>query len=125
MKNIKLLTVFLLILGCSAAFADNDVKMIDYKEIINQNAQNINHVKIGMTISDVVNLMKNFQSEVKDGILNNPWKIESKGNTEIYHYLTRRHPPFTPILENQAVPVIFVNGLVSAVGRHYLKDARK
>jgi hypothetical protein len=68
--------------------------------------------------------MKSFQSEVRDGKLKNPWKIESSGNAIIYHYLTKNHPPFVPILEWQATPVIFVNGIVSAVGRDYLRDAR-
>ncbi len=124
MKNFKRLIVLLLMFNSISVWANSEVEKVTYREMLSLNAQNINHVKNGMAISSVVSLMKNYQSEVKDGTLSNPWRIESKGNTDIYHYLTRGHPPFTPILEQQAIPVIFINGKVSAVGREYLRNAR-
>jgi len=123
MKNI-LIVVFLTICVCSTVWAENEVEKVSYKKMLNLNAQNIRQIKEGMTIPEVVTIMMDLQAKVRSGPLNNPWRIEYKGDTEIYHYLTRGHPPFLPILENQAIPVIFVDGKVTAVGRQFLKEAR-
>ena len=129
MKLFKRLFIILLIASPLSVFADDTVTEnvtvnVTYRQMLNFNIKNINGVKTGMDTSTVIKVMKNYQSEVKDGSLSNPWKIEKTGNTEVYHYLTRRHPPFTPILEHQATPVIFVNGKVTAIGRNFLRAAR-
>ena len=115
---------FFLLSSSIGVCVGSDVEKVSYRAMLNLNAQNIRQVKEGMTIPSVVSLMKNYQSRVRNGVLSNPWKIEAKGNTEIYHYLTRRHPPFTSILEQQATPIMFIDGKVSAIGRQFLKDTR-
>ena len=97
---------------------------VSYKAMLKENAANITQIEIGMTESEVILIMKDYQSEVRDGALNNPWKIESNSSIDIYHYLTRKHPPFTTIRDNQATPIIFEDSKVSAIGRSYLEEAR-
>jgi len=131
--NIKnsfiILSLTAVIAGCAQTSNNSDqalsAEKITYKHMLNFNVENINKVKNGMTIDEVKLIMKDYNSEVRDGPLNNPWKIESSGNTEIFHYLTKSHPPFTPILEYQSEPVIFVDGKVQSIGRAYLKSARR
>lgn len=117
-----MLTIIGLLVTISADPCSAEV--VPYRQMLSTNAGNVNNVTVGMTVPEVKKLMGNFQSEVRDGPLDNPWKIEVLGNTSVYHYLTRRHPPFTPILEQQATPVIFVNGKVTAIGRGFLRQAR-
>ena len=124
MNKSKLLLSLLLALVAGSVWAADEVTQVTYRQILTFNATNVNQVTTGMTTAEVVSLMKNYQSEVRDGMLSNPWKIESVGDTAVYHYLTRKNPPFTPIAEQQATPVIFKNGKVTAVGRGYLKAAR-
>lgn len=124
MKYIKRLLIVCVALQSLSIFAEDEVIKVSYREMLNLNRQNIILVKTGMDITSVTTIMKNYQSDVRDGLLNNPWKIERKGNMDVYHYLVNRNPPFTPILEQQAKPVIFVNGKVQSIGREYLRSAR-
>jgi len=100
-------------------------RRVSYEALYTGNARNINNVEVGMTIDQVVMIMGTDTSAVRDGPLTNPWKTESLGEMEIHHYLTRKNPPFTPILENQATPIIFESGRVVSVGRSYIKSARR
>jgi hypothetical protein len=68
--------------------------------------------------------MGNIQSEVRDGPINNPWKIEIHGDLEILHYITSRHPPFMPIKAYQATPIVLKEGKVIGMGRGVLKEIK-
>ncbi len=60
-------------------------------------------------------------TKVRDGPLSNPWKVEAfvrgEDHIEVLYYLVRKHPPFTPIRESQAISVVLKNGAVVAWGR--------
>ncbi len=68
--------------------------------------------------------MGNTQSKVRSGPINNPWKIEIHGDMEILHYITARHPPFMPIMANQATPIVIDEGTVIGVGRGVLEQIK-
>ena len=101
-----------------SAFADE----VKYKKYISQNASNISTVSIGMSRQEVLEIMGSDQSEVPDGPLANPWKLEMQGDTEILWYLTRSHPAFRPIRSDQATPIIIEEGKVLAIGTRYLSS---
>ena len=119
MKNLHIL-----ILAISFASAAN-AKEITYREFLANNQANIAKVSVGMSEAQVKSIMGSDTSKVKNGPLDNPWKIEHLGSSTVYHYLTNKNPPFTPILENQATPVLFKNGKVVGTGRAYIKEFRK
>ena len=100
-------------------------EQVGYKRLLQLNVGNLGKIDSGMTFQEVEEIMGNYTSAVKDGALSNPWRKDLEGETTVYHYLTRRHPPFTTILENQAVPVIFSGGKVVGIGRQYLKNLRE
>lgn len=100
------------------------VKDVSYKKLLKLNNKSIAQVQIGMSEDAVRNSMPNVTSDVRDGFLSNPWREERIQNTVILHYLVRKHPPFTPILENQADPIILVDDKVVAIGRSYVATAR-
>ena len=113
----------LLLLFGGTLMADS-VKDFSFKKLLKLNSKSIVQVQIGMSENAVRNSMPNVTSDVRDGFLNNPWREERMQNTVILHYLVRKHPPFTPILENQADPIILVEDKVVAIGRSYLATAR-
>ena len=96
---------------------------VRYKEYISQNASNISLVTVGMSKQEVLDVMGSNETKVRDGPLQNPWKMEIHLDTEILHYLTRNHPPFTTIRDNQATPVIIQGGKVSGIGRRFVESA--
>jgi hypothetical protein len=112
-----------MLVGCPiAGFAAEDVKKVSYREMITLNSVNVTKITTGMTKDEVVQVMGNLQSRVRSGPINNPWKIEIHGEMEILHYITAGHPPFAPIMDNQATPVILKEGKVIGMGRGVLKQ---
>jgi hypothetical protein len=77
-----------------------------------------------MTKDEVVKIMGNTQSKVRSGPINNPWKIEIYGDMEILHDITAGHPPFMPIMTNQATPIVIRAGKVIGMGRGLLKQIK-
>jgi hypothetical protein len=120
MRRLSLILLLTLFWADASVFAQE----VKYKEFLKINGENISRISQGMTEAEVREIMGSYTSAVRDGALNNPWSTEQNGDTLILHFLTRRNPPFTPIMENQATPVIFVDGVVSAVGRNHLREAR-
>ncbi|HEY9033547.1 MAG TPA: hypothetical protein VIN71_06405 [Pseudomonadales bacterium] len=113
--------IALVLLLSGTAFAEQ----VSYKELLRLNGQNIAQLKNGMSEAEVRKIMGSHSSAVRDGAIENPWKTEMLGDLKVLHYLVRRNPPFTPLLENQADPVILKKGKVIGVGRNYLKAARE
>jgi hypothetical protein len=107
-----------------ASFADEDVEKVSYRTMINRNAANVVKINKGMTKDEVVQSMGNLQSKVRSGPITNPWKIELHGDLEIFHYITAGHPPFMPIMANQATPIVFRDGVVMGMGRGMLEDIK-
>jgi len=120
MKRLNFILLVTLFWADASLFAQE----VKYREFLRINGENISRISQGMTEVEVREIMGSYTSAVRDGALSNPWSTEQNGETLILHYLTRRNPPFTPILEQQATPVIFVDGVVSAIGRDYLREAR-
>lgn len=124
MKMSKVLLSFILLTCPLAALADGDMEKVSYKTMIHRNAANVVKINKGMTKDEVVQIMGNFQSKVRSGPITNPWKIELHGNLEIFHYITAGHPPFMPIMANQATPIMLRNGVVMGMGRGMLEDIK-
>ena len=121
MKIKKIVISLLLLAGGNNLYAADLV----YRDFLRQNNANINRIEIGIDEARVIEIMGEDTSSVKDGAVGNPWRIERLHNNTIYHYLVKKHPPFTPLLENQAIPVLMQDGKVVGIGRHYLKNFRR
>lgn len=108
----------------AAALNAADTETISYKDLLSRNNANIAQLGMGMTRDQVVALMKSYSSEVRNGPLSNPYKAESfqrgADNYEVLYYLTHSHPPFTPIRDSQATPVVLKNGAVVGWGQSAL-----
>lgn len=114
---IRLIALSVLMLMSSLSYAAE----LPYKKFIASNAENIGKLSVGMTKAQVISLMGDHSSKVRDGKLNNPYRAESfqrdSSTYEVIYYLTRIHPPFTAILENQTTPVVLKDGVVTGGGR--------
>lgn len=94
---------------------------LSYRDFLARNQANSANLALGMTREDVTAVMGDFQTSTRDGPISNPWSAEAfrqgEDTIEVLYYLVRRHPPFTPILKNQALSVVFKNGELVAWGR--------
>jgi hypothetical protein len=124
MKILRALLALMLVTCPIAGSAAEDVKKVSYKEMIRLNSVNVTKITTGMTKDEVLQIMGNTQSRVRSGPIGNPWKIEIHGGMEILHYITAGHPPFVPIMANQATPVILKAGKVIGMGRGVLKQVK-
>ena len=124
MRTLITLCSLLLVTSSIASFAAEDVKTVSYKKMMQLNEANVAKIATGMTKDEVVQIMGNIQSEVRDGPINNPWKIEIHGDLEILHYITSRHPPFMPIKAYQATPIVLKEGKVIGMGRGVLEEIK-
>ena len=110
----------LILLGANSHAAD-----VPYKKFIAANSANMSKLTVGMTKAQVIGVMGDNSSKVPDGVLTNPYKVEALQNGadtyEVLYFLTRVHPPFTPILDNQATPVVLKDGVVVGWGRAALQ----
>jgi hypothetical protein len=119
---------FIVFLILALAACTTNAEELRYKKFITSNAENISKLTSGMTKAEVMNVMKDHTTKVPNGRLNNPYKAElfqrDSDTYEVLYFLTRIHPPFTPILDNQATPVVLKNGIVAGWGRSALQLAK-
>jgi hypothetical protein len=116
-RSITVVVALLTIAGFAATAEE-----LSYREFLSGNSANSSKLSLGMTKDQVLSTMGNFQTQVRDGPIANPWKVEGflRGENafEILYYLVRRHPPFTPILQYQAISVVIKDGKLVAWGHN-------
>ncbi len=121
----RTLATLLVLLLATGAFADDP---IPYDEFLQQNNENSAKLSLGMTKAEVMSVMGHKRTKVRDGPLSNPWKVEAyirgEDTFEVLYYLVRKHPPFSPILESQAITAVIKNGGLVAWGRDADKPFR-
>lgn len=107
------------LLFCGNAWAEDSVS---YRKLLHQNNENSSRLSLGMTKEQVLDTMGAVSSSVPDGPISNPWKSEAflhEGEpVEVLYYLVRKHPPFAPLSESQAISVVIKSGSVVAWGRN-------
>jgi len=91
-----------------------------YADILKNNMVNIQHLTLGMTKAQVQQTMTDCVTRVHSTYYTNPFRsdmVQKGGDSyEVMYYLTKDHPPFTPIRESQATPVVLKNGAVVGWG---------
>lgn len=99
---------------------ENGVVSVPYRTLISRNLININKLSLGMTRKEVEHIMGSMQASTHDSVVANPYKVEpmrvGESQYEVLYYLTRKYPPFTPIKDSQATPVILKDGRVVGWG---------
>ncbi len=100
---------------------------VSYKEFLSNNLSRLNRLTVGMTRDEVLATMGNLETSTRDSSIPNPYRTESfavgGSQYEVLHYLTRKHPPFTPIKPSQATPVVLRDGVLVGWGQSALDAA--
>lgn len=127
-KMAVMLTTVMSIVSTYDIRADDRVETVSFKTLISRNLVNLNKLSIGMTKTEVLELMGSFAAETKDSLVPNPYKVEpfslEKDQYEVLYYLTKKYPPFTPIKLSQATPVVLKNGRVVGWGTGALQKVK-
>lgn len=127
-KAVLVLPLAIMAISCARLPADNGTEIVSYGTLLSRNLSNLNKLSVGMTKSQVMEIMGTFSARTRDSMVPNPYRIEpfSVGNTqyEVLYYLTKRYPPFTPIKESQTTPVVLKNGRVIGSSRGMLHRAK-
>lgn len=104
-------------------------KKID--EIRTMNRNNVNKISLGMTKSEVMNIMGTESYKTSMGafsriVVNNPYKTEilSEGDKkyEVLFYFTNVTELDGLISDDELTPIVFHNGKVDGYGWLYVKD---
>ena len=122
MKISRALLTFIFVACPIAGHSADGVKEVSYKNMIRLNSTNVSKIATGMTKDEVLQIMGNIRSKVRDGPIDNPWKIEIHGEMEVLYYITAGHPPFIPIRASQTTPVVLNEGKVIGMGSGLLKQ---
>ncbi len=129
MKNLMTLIVMLSVIGCTSHKNVNLTGVIAYKEMLLRNRANIVKLSIGMTKAEVLETMGIFQAKTRNEDVPNPLKSEmhtkDDDTYEILFYMTRKYPPFIPIHDSQATPVVLKNGKVIGWGWDVAREVGK
>ena len=122
MRKILLMVCFL---AAASALAAEE---ISYKDLLTQNNANSNALKLGMTKSQVVGVMKSYTSRVHNTPILNPYRSDvfkrGANSYEILYYLNRPHAPFTALSDSRAIPVVLKNGHVVGWGPMALQGVK-
>lgn len=79
-----------------------------------------------MSKNDVISLMGNQTAMTHDGVVNNPWTVESTvgkdgAQYEALYYITRTNQPFTPVRKSLATAIVIKGGKVVGWGEDALE----
>jgi hypothetical protein len=91
------------------------------------NRSNLNKISIGMTKSDVLNIMGTTTIRSEDGtMINSPFRSETTTqnglNYEIHFFYTDTKKMDGSITDDELTPVVYLDGKVVGYGWSYLKD---
>ncbi len=134
MKNLIILIICILLSGCVSLEVSNDNN--DVSPYISQPKQNIfNKIKIGMSlreVQEIVNSNKNiigYKKNTKTGtfekiVIKNPYRSEliysDKSQYLVNYYFTGVKNPDGIISDEELIPIIFKDKIVTGKGRDYL-----
>jgi len=114
--------------ACQTGPVEDGTASVSYRTLISLNQANINKLSLGMTRAQVEHTMGAMAASTKNSIVSNPYKVEpmhiGKSQYEVLYYLTRKYPPYTPIKDSQATPVILRDGKVVGWGWGNLSAAK-
>ena len=96
------------------------LETVEYGELLTRNTTGLTKLSLGMDKSQVLSTMGTFQSEIREGMVSNPYKSEmiTKGADvyEILYYMTANSRMFQGLRDSESTPVVLKNGKVAGWG---------
>jgi len=125
MNMLRILIIAILLTGCA-----NKGGHLELEDLASANQSHLSQISIGMSKNDVFLRMGNSTSETHDGIVNNPWTVESfmdkdGSQCEILYYVTHKNQPFTPVRKSLTTAVVLKDGKVVGLGENALQQFKQ
>ncbi len=100
-------TIIVVLLAGCAAFSG----YMSLADLASSNQSKLAQLSVGMNKDDVISHMGMDAAKTKDGIVNNPWTVETFiGNDgfqyQVLYYVTRKNPRFTPVTKSLTTPLV-------------------
>jgi outer membrane protein assembly factor BamE (lipoprotein component of BamABCDE complex) len=124
MRLVVVLSIVIAFSGCASRGG------LSLADLASANQSKVAQLSVGMGKEDVVALMGNATASTRDGIVNNPWTVETftakdGARYETLYYITRKNQPFTPVRKSLATGVVLKNGKVIGWGENALRELSK
>ncbi len=112
-----ILTFQAILIGCAPTI----------QQIQSTNRSNLNRISLGMTKSQVLDIMGTQTVKTAEGyIINSPYRSETTSqnglNYEIHFFYTDTKKNDGAITDDELTPVVYFEGKVSGYGWNYLRD---
>lgn len=129
MHALSAVIVALLLFACSGGASRRDAGLdghLTLAELAALNQSKLVQLSVGMSKKDVISLMGNQTSKTPDGVVNNPWTVETSVGKdgvqyEALYYVTRKNQPFTPVRKSLTTAIVIRNGQVVGWGEKALE----
>ena len=126
MRALSTVVVALVLLACSGGTSRRDAGVeaqLTLAELAASNQARLVQLSIGMSKKEVILLMGNKTAKTPDGVVNNPWTVETSigkdgAQYEALYYIIRKNQPFTPVRKSLATAIVFKNGTVIGWGEN-------
>jgi hypothetical protein len=124
MNALSMLVITILLCSCASREGTGQLTLAD---LASANQSNLAQLSVGMSKKDVFSHMGNSTAKTRDGIVNNPWTVESfvgkdGAQYEVLYYITRKNQPFTPVRKSLATEIVFKDGKVIGWGENALQQ---
>ena len=126
MRALSIVIVVLVLFACSGGISQKDPGVeghLTLAELAASNQAKLVNLSIGMSSKEVISLMGNRTAKTPDGVVNNPWTVETSvgkdgAQYEALYYIIRKNQPFTPVRKSLATAIVFRNGTVISWGEN-------
>jgi hypothetical protein len=96
-------------------------KPLSLEALASANQAKLLHLSTGMTKEEVLSLMGEQTADTRDGVVNNPWTVETSVGEdgsfyEALYYVIRKNQPFTPVRKSLTTAIVLKDGKVIVWG---------
>ena len=124
MRALTMLVIAVVLSGCASLGGH-----LTLAELASANQSKLAQLSVGMNKNDVIALMGNSTAKTGDGIVNNPWTVETfvdknGAQYEALYYVTRKNQLFTPVRKSLTTGIVLKDGKVVGWGENALQQYR-
>jgi Protein of unknown function (DUF3192) len=110
-----------IVLLAGAFGAPSAAERLSLEDLASTNQASLVELSPGMSKADVLSIMGDHTAKTRDGIVNNPWIVETSvaddGTLyEALYYVIRKNQPFTPVRKSLTTAIVLKDGKVIGWG---------
>lgn len=105
----------------AGVFSAQGAKPLSLEALASANQAKLVQLSTGMTKEEVLSLMGDQTADTRDGVVNNPWTVETSVGKdgefyEALYYVIRKNQPFTPVRKSLTTAIVLKDGKVIVWG---------